>query len=169
MATQNIAYGTWTSMTVTNLQSLANDATDPFSGWQSARVDNRTTLAMDYEIDIALTTAASAPSGVAAAFVYIVPWMHDGTNWTPGANFATTTRPTGTEGTASISEPNSMPIAIQINYKVTSQPLDGFFTIAQLFGGIVPDGWSIAIRNSTGAALSTGCVVAYRPITFTVA
>jgi hypothetical protein len=169
MATQNIAYGTWTSMTVTNLQSLANDSTDPFAGWQSARVDNRTTLAMDYEIDIALTTAATAPSGSVLVVVYVVPWMHDGTNWSPCANFGTTTRPTGTEGTASISDPNSMPIGVGLPYKITSQPLDGFFTIAQLFGGIVPDGWSIAIRNATGAALSTGCVVAYRPITFTLA
>jgi hypothetical protein len=40
-------------------------------------------------------------------------------------------------------------------------------SIAQVCGGIVPDGWSLAIRNCTGAALSTGCVVAYRSITFT--
>ena len=38
MTTDNIAYGTYTAMTVTNLQSLANDAVDPFAGWQSALV-----------------------------------------------------------------------------------------------------------------------------------
>lgn len=157
-------------MTVTNLQSLANDATDPFAGWQSARVSNLTTLATDYEVEIALSTAATAPSGSAAAFVYVVPWLFDGTTWTPAANFSTTTRPTGTEGTASISDPNSMFGPIGIPYKITSQPLDGYFTIAGLCpGGIVPDGWSLAIRNATGAALGTGCVVAYRSITYTIA
>lgn len=157
-------------MTVTNLQSLASDATDPFAGWQSPRVDNRTTLAMDFEVQILLSTAATAPSGASAAFVYAVPWINDGTTWTPAANFGTTTRPTGSEGTASISDPNSMLGPIAIPYKITSQPLDAFLTIAGLMpGGIVPDGWSLAIRNATGAAFGTGCVVAYRSITYTIA
>jgi hypothetical protein len=33
----------------------------------------------------------------------------------------------------------------------------------------MPDGFSLVIVNYTGAALSTGCVVAYRAITQTVA
>jgi hypothetical protein len=51
-------------------------------------------------------------------------------------------------------------------YFITSQPLDGFLSIASMCGGIVPDGWSLAIRDCTGAAFGTGCVVAYRPITY---
>jgi len=170
MTTSNIAYGTWTSMTVTNLQSLANDATDPFAGWQSARVDNQTSVkAVDFEVQVLLSTAASAPANSQAAFVYVVPWIYDGSAWTPAANFGTTTRPTGSEGTASMSDPNSMKGPIAIPYKIASQPLDVFFTIASLCGGIVPDGWSLAIRDATGAAFGTGCVVAYRAITFTEA
>jgi len=169
MAT-NIAYGTWTALTVTNLQSLAIDTTDPYAGWQSDRVDNQTTVkAVDVEVKILLSTAATAPANDSLVHVYAVPWMYDGSAWTPGANFGTTTRPTGTEGTASISDPNSMPHAISLPYKITSQPLDGFFSLAQLFGGVVPDGWSLAIRNNCGAALGTGCVVSYRPITYTTA
>lgn len=167
MTTENIAYGTYTAMTVTALQSLANDATDPFAGWQSDRVDNRTTKAIDYEVQILLSTAATAPANDSSAYVYLVPWMHDGSTWTPMANFGTTTRPTGTEGTASMSDPNSMKGPIAIPYKITSQPLDLYFSVAALCGGIVPDGWSLAIRDCTGAAFGTGCVVAYRPITFT--
>lgn len=170
MATENIAYGTYTAMTVTNLQSLAIDTTDPFAGWQSAKVDNQTTTkADDFEVQILLSTAATAPANDSAIYVYVVPWIYDGSAWTPAANFGTTTRPTGSEATASISDPNSMRIAAVIPYKITSQPLDAHFTIAQLFGGIVPDGWSLALRNNCGAALGTGCVVSYRPITFTVA
>lgn len=170
MAVTNITYGTYTAMTVTNLQSLANDATDPFSGWQSARVDNQTTTkAIDFEVQILLSTAATSPANDSMAYVYLVPWMYDSSAWTPMANFGTTTRPTGSEGTASISDPNSMKLAITLPYKITSQPLDGGFSVASLFGGIMPDGFSLAIRNCTGAALSTGCVVAYRPITYTTA
>lgn len=165
--TDTILYGTWTSMTVTNLQSLANDSSDPYAGWQSARVDNQTSvLADDYEIQILLSTAATSPANDQAIYVYLVPWIYDGSAWTPAANFGTTTRPTGSEATASISDPNSMKGPFVIPYKVTSQPLDGWFTVGQMCGGIVPDGWSLALRNCTGAALGTGCVVAYRSIKY---
>lgn len=169
MSDINIAYGTWTAMTVTNLQSLAIDTTDPYAGWQSARVDNQTTTkALDFEVQILLSTAATAPANDSTVYVYVVPWIYDGSTWTPAANFGTTTRPTGSEGTASMSDPNSMKFALGIPYKITSQPLDGWFTIAGVCNGVVPDGWSLAIRNNCGAALGTGCVVAYRPITQTV-
>ena len=166
--TENISYGSYVAMTVTNLQSLANDSSDPFSSWQSARVDNLSSVkASDFEIQILLSTANTAPANDQAVYVYVVPWIIDGSSaWTPAANFGTTTRPTGSEGTASISDPNSMKGPIAIPYKVAQMPLDVYFTIGQMCG-TVPDGWSLAIRNCTGAALSTGCVVAYRPITFT--
>ena len=167
--TDNIAYGTYTAMTVTNLQSLASDATDVYAGWQSARVSNVVTLADDYEIIVDLSTANTSPSGNAAAWVYVVPWVttDGGTTWITGGNFGTTTLPTGSEGTANISIPNSMKGPLVLPYKIAQQRLEGWFTIGQMCGGIVPDGWSVAIVNSTGAALSTGCVVAYRAITFT--
>lgn len=168
MATTTMNYGSWTAMTVTNLQSLANDATDPFSGWQSDRVDNQTTTkAMDYEVVVKLTTANTAGANDKAAYVYVVPWVYDGSAWVPGANFGTTTEPTGSEGTCSITEPNSMR-SIALPYKDTQQILRGFFTVAGVLG-ICPDGWSLAIRDCTGAALSTGCVIAYRAIKFDVA
>lgn len=170
LTTDKIAYGAYTAMTVTNLQSLAIDTSDPFAGWQSARVDNQTaTLADDYEIFAHLPTAATAPANDSAVYFYVVPWIttDGGTTWTAGGNFGTTTLPTGTEGTASISDPNSMRGPIALPYKVTSQIIQGFFTIGQLCGGIVPDGWSLAFRNNSGAALVTACVVAYRGITYT--
>ncbi len=164
IATDNISYGTYAALTVTNLQSLASDATDAFAGWQSARVDNRTTSALDYEIRVHLTTANTAPANDGAAYVYLVPWVHDGSAWAAGGNFGTVTLPTGSEGTASMSDPNSMKGPIALPYKLATQIMQGWFTVASLCGGIVPDGWSLAIRNATGAALSTGCVVEYRPI-----
>ena len=174
MTTENISYGTWTEFTLTNLVSLANDATDPFAGWQSARVDNQTTTkATDYEVMVHLSTAATAPANDQALYVYVVPWVFDGSAWNEAANFGTTTLPTGSEGTASMSDPNSMKGPYVIPYVVTSQILDGYFTISQLCG-ICPDGWSLAVRNCTGAALlddspATELVIAYRAITYTSA
>lgn len=161
-------YSTYTAMTVTNLQSLAIDTSDPYAGWQSPRVDNRTSLfADDFEVQILLSTAATAPANDQAVYVYAVPWIYDGSTWTPAANFGTTTRPTGSEATCSISDPNSMKGPIALPYKITSQPIDGYFLLSQLFGQTMPDGWSLALRNCTGAALGTGCVVAYCSITWT--
>jgi len=170
MATTTINYGSYTAMTVTNLQSLANDSSDPFGAWQSARVSNVSTLALDYAVLIDLSTAATTAANDKASYVYIIPWMttDGGTTWITGANFGTTTLPTGSEGTCSITEPNSMLLARSLPYKDTSQRMEGAFSIAAILG-YMPDGWSLAIRNCSGAALSTGCVVAYRSIKFDTA
>src|SRR5512135_546013 len=104
MSTVNIAYGTYTSMTITNLESLATDSTnDTYGAWQSALVDNRTTLADDYEIFVDLVLTTGTPANDYAAYVYLVPWVYNGSAWVPGGNFSTTTAPTGSEGTASLS------------------------------------------------------------------
>lgn len=168
MATGGVAYGTYTAMTVANLQSLANDSSDPFVAWQSARVPNHATLAQDYEILVDLSTANTAPANDSSAYIYVIPWMttDGGTTWIAGANFGTITLPTGSEGTASISEPNSM-TRLSLPYKIAQQRLNvGFSILAAL--GYMPDGWSVAIRDCTGAALSTGCVVAYRTVNQTI-
>ncbi len=168
--TNNIAYGTYTALTVTNLNSLASDNSSPYAGWQSDRIDNQTSVkALDFEVFVSLATAATSPGDSLAAYVYLVPWIiTGGATWIPGANFGTATEPTGSEATASIVDPNSMKGPFVIPYNVASQKLECYFTVSQMCGGIVPDGWSLAIRNATGAALSgSGNVVAYRAITTT--
>lgn len=169
MPTFAAGYGTYTALTVTNLQSLANDATDPFGGWQSARISNLSDLALDREFVIDLSTAATAAANDKAAYVYLIPWVttDGGTTWLNGANFGTTTAPTGSEGTCIITEPNTMTFAQALHYKDTSQRLQGAFSVVSVLGWM-PDAVSVAIRNATGAALSTGCVVAHRPLNTTV-
>ena len=80
MAIQNISYGSKTVMTVTNLQSLANSAT---VGWQSDRVSNLSTKAIDYEIFVKLTTANTAPANDRAMYVWMCPFYTTdaGTTW----------------------------------------------------------------------------------------
>jgi hypothetical protein len=168
VSTNKVAYDTYTALTVTNLQSLANDSTDPYGAWQSPRISNLSTLALDYEIILDLTTANTAPANDQAAYVYVCPWMttDGGTTWIAGGNLGTTTLPTGSEGTASVSDPNSMKLAATLPYKVAQQHLNGAFSVASVLGWM-PDAWSLVVRNCTGAALSTGCVVSYRAISTT--
>lgn len=171
MATVNIAYGSYTAMTVTNLQSLASSAT---AGWQSARVDNQSSVkAIDYEIVVKLTTANTAPANDKAAYVFISPGVttDGGTTWLM-ADGGTTTLPSGSEGTYTIggvTTTNNLVLLGTLAYTTQNQTMQGVFLLSNAFGYSMPDGFSIIIVNYTGAALSTSCVVAYRAITQTVA
>ena len=169
MAAVNVAYGTYTALTVTNLQSLASSAT---AGWQSARVSNISTLALDYEITVKLTTANTAPANDKAAYIYISPAVttDGGTTWLQ-ADGGTTTLPSGSEGTYTIggvTTTNNLDLLRAVAYTTQNQTMQATMRLSDLYD-TMPDGFQIIIVNYTGAALSTGCVVAYRAITQTVA
>lgn len=169
MASRLISYGSYTAMTVTSLQSLANSAT---AGWQSDRVDNQSSVkALDYEITIKLTTANTAAANDRAAHVYIsramttdggTTWLHD--------DQGTTTLPTGSQGTTTIvaGGGNMAPLG-DLAYTTQNMTMEKSFLLSDAVGRYMPDGFSIIIINFTGAALSTSCVVAYRAITETIA
>lgn len=167
MATTNkISYGTYTAMTVTNLQSLASSAT---AGWQSARVDNQTaTLALDYEIFVKLTTANTAPGSDKAMYVYVSPAIttDGGTTWLQ-SDQGTTTLPTGSEGTTTIASPNDLKLLGVLSYTTQNMTVQGSFLLSNAVGQNMPDGFQIIIINFSGAALSTSCVVAYRALNIT--
>lgn len=168
MATVTTNYGTYVAMTVTNLQSLASSATN---GWQSARVDNQSsTKAIDYEIFIKLTTANTAPGSDKAVYVYISPAIttDGGSTWLQGDQ-GTATLPTGSEGTTTIASPNDLKLLGVLSYTTQQMVLQGSFNLSNAVGQSMPDGFSIIIVNYSGAALSTGCVVAYRPIKLDIA
>ena len=167
MAIQNISYGSTTVMTVTNLQSLANSAT---VGWQSDRVSNLSTKAIDFEIFVKLTTANTAPANDKAMYVWMCPFYTTdaGTTWF-AASQGTATLPTGTQGASSILQPNNLRLLGVLNYTAQQMVVQDTFLLSNCFGNSIPDGFSIIITNFSGAALSTSCVVDYTPITFTVA
>ena len=162
------SWGTYTAMTVTNLQSLASSAT---AGWQSARVDLQTSVApLDVEFFVKLTTANTAPANDKAAYVYLVPWItiDGGTTWLAGDQ-GTTTLPTGTEGTTTIAAPpGGLRLMGVMNYTTQQMTMQGSFLLSNAFGQSMPDGFSLIVINFTGAALSTSCVVAYRTIAQTI-
>jgi hypothetical protein len=169
MANAAIVKDAWTTLTITNI-AVANDTTDPFVAWQSARISGLSDRRLDCEVFLDIVTANTARAADATAYVFLVPWVttDGGTTWIPGANFGTTTLPTGAEGTAVITEPNSLRPAVPLPYKDTQQRLQGSFSIYSVLGWM-PDAWSIAIRNATGAALvESGSVIGYRWITTSI-
>lgn len=161
------SYGTYTAMTVTNLQSLANSAT---VGWQSARVDLQTSvMPLDVEIFVKLTTANTAPANDKAMYVYICPMIttDGGTTWL-ASDQGTATLPTGSEGASTIATPNDLKLLGVLSYTTQQMVCQASFNLSSAVGQSMPDGFSIIIVNYSGAALSTSCVVAYRTIGQTI-
>lgn len=158
----NQSYGTYTAMTVTNLQSLASSAT---AAWQGARLDLQALGALDVEFFVKLTTANTAPANDKAMYIYACPFIttDGGTTWF-ASDQGTTTLPTGTEGTTTLAFPHDLKPLGVLNYTTQQMVCQGVFNLSSAVGQSMPDGVSIIILNYSGAALSTGCVVAYRII-----
>ncbi len=155
-------YGTWVSMTTTSLSSMSNSQT---VGWQSDRVDNQTTtLANDYEIVVDIPAfGATAPANDKTVYVWVCPWIYDGSAWHPGGDLGTTTAVTGSQGAGTIALPPNLYGAVTMNYTTQAMPLKKAFKLSQL-GLDAFDGWSLVIIDFTGAAMPANCVVAYRPL-----
>jgi hypothetical protein len=165
MATQKTNYGTPQICAVTALQSLANSAT---AGWKSELIDNRTTLAIDYNIFIKLTTANTAPANDKAAHVFICPMFTDGTNLTY-EDGGTATLPTVGDAAYTIANPNNLHWIGDMQYTTQQMVMQKMFSL--LYDGgfsSVPAGFIIIIVNYTGAALSTACIVDVTPVFNTI-
>ena len=168
MATVNQAYGTYSALAVTALQSLASSAT---AGWKSVLQDLQTSRKpIDVEIAVSLTTANTAPANDKAAYVYIAPAIttDGGTTWII-ADGGTGTLPTSGDAAYTIASPNDLVLLGVLNYTTQQQVMQGNFRLSNACGGSMPSGFIVIIVNYTGAALSTSCVVSYRDITQTVA
>lgn len=166
MATQTRNIGSHVSMTVTNLNSLANSAT---AGWQSARVDDTSTKAIDYEIIVKLDMASTAAANDKSIYVYVSPAYYDGSSWYH-ADGGTGTLPSGSEGTYTIGAPNNLRILGILSYTTTDQVVQGTFNLSNAVGQTMPDGWSLVIINYSGASVaSSGNMVAYKAIKYDIA
>lgn len=166
MATRNVVYGTDVQMTVTNLNSLASSAT---AGWQSARVDNTSTLALDYLISIKLSMANTATANDKAVYVWISSAFYDGSAWFQDDG-GTATLPGGSEGTYTIASPHNLKLLGVLNYTTADSILQGTFLLSNAVGLYMPNGFQIILINYTGSAVdASGNVVQYTPITETIA
>ena len=156
--------GSATSMTVTNLNSLANSAT---VGWQSDRIDNITsTKATDYRVFVKCTMANTVPGNDKQIYVYAAPFYYDGSTW-QGASLGTTSQATGTQGSCTIASaaPNNLILLGVLSYSTQNMVLQSSFNLSNAFGRTLPDGFSIVLINFTGASVSaSGNVVSYKPV-----
>lgn len=166
MATTNISYGASSSLTVTGLASLGNSQT---VGWQSDVIDNRTTKAVDYLVEVKFPMANTAPANDKTVYVYLVPAYHDGSSWiyTDGG---TTTLPSGSNGAYTIATTNNLFLLRALQYPTADMVIQSVMTVSQAFGPAMPHGFSLIVVNYSGAAMdASGAEIKVTPITYTTA
>lgn len=145
MTTATINYGTPTALTFT-LASLASD-TNLVAGRESTAVDNTTTKAIDYLVGGTVVTGTT-PTTARQIEVWLYG-MYDGTEYGGSA--------TGTDANLTPDEKSNLAQLRVIPTIATSDKEYqwGPFSVAQAFGGPVPQKWGIYIVHNTGVNLKT--------------
>lgn len=158
MTTTNIKYSISTAITIT-LNSLAASAT---AGRQATPVDNGANLFDDvYVTTIISTGTVSSPVSVN---VYI-SGSEDGTNYDQDSAVIG-----ATDAAYTIDSPTNLRLAAIINCSTSSKVYNKTFSIASLFGGVMPRKWTTVVVNNTGGALAaSGNSMSYSGITYTTA
>lgn len=167
MATSKIAYGTTTAISI-NATTANGDGV-----WSSsAIVDNSTALNIDYHVGGSIQTGTITADGTIDLYV-AGSW--DGTEFTAGCNMGDSDITWGTTGNTHVNGEFDLKFLASISVDVTDDDKDvvfGPFSVAQLFGGIMPKKFAIIIENNTGAALhatGTNNHLEYTGITYTSA
>lgn len=153
------SYGAATTITFT-VSGLASDATNLVAGRQSAVINNTTDLAVDALVGGSILT------GTNTANTIIEVWV--GGSWDNGTTYLAG----GGGGDAALSPANvgvkrAMKLGIVIDViETTARTYTFMFSVAQCFGGTMPDHWHLYVVHNTGANLST-TTVKYTPIQYT--
>jgi hypothetical protein len=116
------------------------------SARQSTAVDNSTNLYLDALVFVTVKTSASALGAGPYVNVYAYGTADGGTTYTDGA--------TGSDAAYTlISPPNLKLIGIISTPSTSTSYKAGPFSVAQVFGGVLPEKWGIIVENQTGQSL----------------
>jgi hypothetical protein len=140
MASIKEALGTSTAITIT-LNSLASSAT---AGRESTAIDNSSNLYLDALVTVIINFPNSAPANDKAIYIYAYG-SEDGTNYTDNA--------TGSDAAITLESPTCLRPVHTIPIPTQNKSYEAIFSIAQVFGGILPRKWGIVVRNYAGQTL----------------
>lgn len=138
-------YGTKTNFTIT-ASSLAASAT---VGRQATVVDNTVNNALDVQVQGTLTTGTV--SGNKQVLFYIAGSFDGGTTYSlaNGANVIG-----ASDAAFTRVDPSGKPSALVLPTPTSTIAYSFDFSVAQMFGGSMPDHWTLCVFNDSGAALS---------------
>jgi hypothetical protein len=143
MASVKSAYGTSNQAITCTITSLGN--TDQR---QSTAVDNTSNLWLDALVFIQVKSASSSTSATGSVNLYAYGTADGGTLYTDTA--------TGTDGSITLTSPPNMRLIGVVNVVANSTTYNaGPFSVAQAFGGILPDHWGVVVENVSGASLDS--------------
>lgn len=140
------AYGTEAQAITCTLASLASSAT---AGRESTVVSNLTNLWLDALVSVSCRLQAGSPANDTAIYVFAYGTV----------DFTTPVYPdkvTGADAAITLDDPTQLPLLGSI-YAPLSGGLTwkgGPWSVARLFGGVLPEKWGIVVRNYTGIALT---------------
>jgi len=141
-----------TAITIT-LASLATSATQ-VAGRESTVVDNTSNLFMDAEVSGQITTGTSPTGGTISVYVYAPTKVVSSTFSYP---IATTTALTAADAAATFEaeQRNQLRLGAVIAPNTTSSRAYSVlpFSVAALFGGVMPLKWGLWVSHNTGVNL----------------
>lgn len=155
-----------TSMTVTNLHSLASDA-NFLTGWSSGAIVNTSNLDTNIFLGVSFTTHASNRQA-GFIYVYVIPALNDTPTWPAAA-----TGTWGTEGTASFTDTEERDcFATQVKSIVvdaTASAVYGFgqFALAHLFGFDLPTHFCIFVTQNCATSTNAGLAASGSTVHYT--
>jgi hypothetical protein len=145
MANVKAVYGTEAQAITCTLASLANSAT---AGREGTAIDNTSNLFLDALVLVRVKLQAGTPANDKVVYVYVVGTVDAATPVWPDAF-------TGSDAAITFNSPVNARILGAIAAPTSAGTfIGGPWSVAAAFGGVLPEKWSIAIRNYTGIALS---------------
>jgi hypothetical protein len=141
MADIRAKYGTSNQAVTITLASLTNN-----SSRQSTAITNATNEFLDALVQVKIRTGASGTSTTGVIEVFVYASADGGTTYTDGV--------TGTDGAFTPTSPSNLRPLGAINAVANATTyIGGPWSVAQAFGGTLPERWGIVVKNSTGATL----------------
>lgn len=153
-----MGYGTSNQTVTITLGSLANS-----SARQSVYIDNTANLYDDYLIFAKLKSGGSGVLATGSAGIYVAASVDGGTTYADGAN--------GTDAAITLTVPPNALLIGYLNMVANATTYyGGPFSVARVFGGVVPARFSIIVDNRTAAALDAtngNHAITYQGVYFT--
>jgi len=142
-------YGTNNQSITCTITSLANNGQR-----QSAAVDNTSNVFLDALVFLKVKTNASGTTSTGFVTIYAYGTVDGGTTYSDGAS--------GSDASITLtSPPNVKPIGVVNCVANSTTYYGGPFSVANAFGGVLPDHWGIIVENKTNAALDASVASAY--------
>lgn len=141
MSSVKSAYGTSNQALTCTITSLANNGQRG-----SLAVDNTSDLFLDALVFVKVKANASGTLATGSVNVYAYGTADGGTTYGDAV--------TGTDAAQTLTAPPNLRLIGVINLVANAAVGDGGpFSVAQAFGGILPDHWGIVVENKSGATL----------------